>query len=190
MAKDYKHRGQNRTRPTAKLGPWKIMAFFALPIALMIVSLYLFESPPFELNELEQPASIVQKPAETPKPADEENPVKPPPIFDFYTILPKQEVVVPEYEIKTRSREERMGQGKSVQYTLQAGSFKKLEETKPLRKKLTAMGIESRIEKTKVGDVSWYRVNIGPYSRVVSVDAIKHRLKQQGLDVIVTEIGR
>jgi cell division protein FtsN len=111
------------------------------------------------------------------------------PRFDFYTILPEKEVVVPDHEIDTRSREERVGQAKPTQYILQAGSYKDFREADRLRAKLALMGIESRIEKAKVGSVTWYRIKMGPYTRMNSVSTIRARLRDNGIDAIVTEIG-
>jgi cell division protein FtsN len=112
------------------------------------------------------------------------------PQFDFYTILPEKEVVVPEYEIKTRAREERVGKAKETHYLMQAGSFKTFKEADRLRAKLALMGIESKVEKAKVGSVNWYRVKMGPYVQTDSVNTIRARLRQNGIDVIITETGQ
>jgi cell division protein FtsN len=112
------------------------------------------------------------------------------PQFDFYTILPEKEVVVPEYEIKTRAREERVGKAKETHYLMQAGSFKTFKEGDRLRAKLALMGIESKVEKAKVGNVNWYRVKMGPYVQTDSVDVIRARLRKNGIDVIITETGQ
>lgn len=112
------------------------------------------------------------------------------PQFDFYTILPEKEVVVPDYEINTRTREERVGQAKKSSYIMQAGSFKEFKDADSLRAKLALMGIESRVEKAKIGNVTWNRVKMGPYDRMTSVSSIRTRLRQNGIDVIVTEAGR
>ena len=126
------------------------------------------------------------------------------PQFDFYTILPDKDVVVPEHEILTRTREERANtpatpvnstihaeeQPKStIAYMMQAGSFKNSIDAEKLRTNLASMGIESRIERAKVGDVIWHRIKMGPYTQMSSVSAIRTRLRQSGVDVIVTETG-
>lgn len=111
------------------------------------------------------------------------------PRFDFYTILPEKEVVVPDYEQKTRTREESVGKAKSSKYLLQAGSFRDFSEADKLRARLALMGIESRVEKAKVGAVIWHRVKMGPYSRMSSVNTLKSRLRQNGIDVMVMELG-
>ncbi len=110
------------------------------------------------------------------------------PHFDFYTILPSVEVVIPDHEIKTRIREEKIGVGdQTAKYIMQAGSFRDSPDADELKAKLTTMGIESRIEKAQVGEVMWYRVKVGPYAGMTSVMAIKSQLRSQGIDAIVLE---
>ena len=69
---------------------------------------------------------------------------------------------MPEYEIKTRTREERVGKAKETKYIMQAGSFKVFKEADELRAKLALMGIESKVEKAKVGSVTWKPGKNGP----------------------------
>ena len=114
--------------------------------------------------------------------------VPPEPRFDFYTILPKLEVVIPEHEIKTRIREQRTGTlKKNGQYIMQAGSFRDFLEAKKLQDKLMLIGVESRIEQAKVGDVIWNRIKMGPFSGLDSLMAIKTRLRNNGIDALVLE---
>ncbi len=109
--------------------------------------------------------------------------------FDFYTILPKAEFVVPDHEVKTRVREERVGKEKSgVQYAVQAGSFRHYKDADSLKAKLLLMGFLPKIEKAEVGSVTWYRVKMGPYQRLASVDAIQSRLKANKMDAMVMEV--
>ncbi|MGR9115116.1 MAG: SPOR domain-containing protein [Gammaproteobacteria bacterium] len=194
MARDYKHRGRSGSRRNQPQGVawWKWLLIVVL-IALFIAFLVsLKDSAPESANR-----STVTKKLEPAKPSAQSKQQKPAkaeakaegPRFDFYTILPEKEVVVPDYEIKTRVREERVGKAKPAKYILQAGSFRDYKEADTLRAKLALMGIESRVEKAKVGNVIWNRVKMGPYSQMSSVTTIKSRLKQNGIDVMVTEIG-
>ncbi len=110
------------------------------------------------------------------------------PRFDFYTILPKLEVVIPEHEIKTRIREEQIGTlKKGGKYIMQAGSFRDFLEAKKLHDKLTAIGVESRIERAMVGNVAWNRIKMGPFLGLDSVITIKARLRHNGIDALVLE---
>ena len=67
------------------------------------------------------------------------------------------------------------------------GSFKSFKEADQLRTKLAAMGMESTVQKAKIGSVNWYRVKMGPYTQTPSVNSIRDRLRQNGIDVIITE---
>lgn len=212
MARDYKHRAQNNNRNSghqygkqhpkknAKVGALKWMLITGLVIAFAVFLAYLYSiriQKPLPVAHLSKTAAIdlakmeaEAKQAEKAKQkAEQEVKQEPPaPQFDFYTILPKKEVVVADYEIKIRSREERVGKVKEAHYVIQVGSFKSMVEAEQLRGKLALMGIESKINKAKVGDVIWHRVKIGPYARLVSVNTLMERLQQNGMRPVVTEI--
>lgn len=191
MARDYKYRAsQGNQRNTIAWWRWGAVL---LVIALFASALYLLDSS-FEDNDVKKiiPTKKVEpvvKKVAKPKPKHQDK--KPEqPRFDFYTILPETEVIVPEYEIKTRQREEKIGKAKPTKYLIQAGSFKDFTEADKLRARLALMGIESRVEKAKIGDTVWNRVKMGPYKRSASVLTIKKRLKSNGIDVIVTEFKK
>lgn len=130
------------------------------------------------------PASEPEKKAEPEKPVQPEEPR-----YDFYTILPQAETVVPDYEIQTRVREELVGKTKATKYVMQAGSFREAADAEKHKSKLALLGIESWIEKAKVGNVIWHRIKIGPYDNPSSVSTIKELLQKNGIGVIVTEQG-
>jgi cell division protein FtsN len=111
------------------------------------------------------------------------------PRYDFYTILPQAEVVVPDYEIKTRVREELVGKNKTAKYLMQAGSFRDAPDAERLKLRLAQLGIDSKIESAKIGNVMWHRVKVGPYDDPSSVSKIKEMLTKNGIGVIVTETG-
>ncbi len=140
------------------------------------------------LNLQQETPKIVQKFKPKPKVITKKS-TKPEVQFDFYTILPKAEFVVPDHEVKTRVREERVGKEKSgVQYAVQAGSFRRYKDADSLKAKLLLMGFLPKIEKAEVGSTTWYRVKMGPYQRLASVDAIQSRLKASKMDAMVMEV--
>lgn len=203
MPRDYKYRSEDRNIKRSRrssgredsLALWKWMLITALIIAFVVFLFYLGSKGGKQVNTppVSQSASDNKKTEKTAAAAaNKKAEVKADPEipqFDFYTILPRKEVVVPDHEIDTRSREERVGEAKATQYILQAGSYKDFKEADRLRAKLALMGIESRIEKAKVGNVTWYRIKMGPYTRMNSVSIIRSRLRDNGIDAIVTEIG-
>jgi cell division protein FtsN len=203
MARDYKYRAQDtresarNRRPKQKdgLAMWRWMLITALIIGFVVFLFYLNSKGAKQTAPVQAVNSLVSakstaKPADKAKLKVEAVPEPQGPQFDFYTYLPKKEIVVPDHEITTRSREERVGKAKAARYILQAGSFKEAADADRLHAKLALMGIESRIEKTKVGNVTWHRVTLGPYTRMASVSVIRSRLRQNGIDVVVTELGQ
>lgn len=206
MAKDYKHRANslnpnNRRRNSQEssgVGLFKWMLITALIIGFAVFLVYL-KSPGFQKTA---PSLIAQgQETATPIKSDKiettnkastgevKKDQKPqPPQFDFYTILPKKEMIVPDHEIKTRTREERVGKNKIASYVIQAGSSQNPKDADQLRAKLALMGIESKIQKAKVESVIWYRVKIGPYSQMGSVNSIMSRLQKNGMKPVITEV--
>ena len=200
MSRDYKSRAQGRYVGQRKqksdrqpgIGLWKWMLITALIISFVVFLVYVRSTGSKQINPQQSAQTIPAKAGaatskEELKPDVKLGPKMPQ--FDFYTILPEKEVVVPEYEIKTRTREERVGKAKETHYIMQAGSFKTFKEADQLRAKVAAMGYASKVQKAKVGSVNWYRVKIGPYVQTGSVNTIRTRLRQHGIDVIITETG-
>jgi len=203
MAKDYKHRAQNKNsasyrQKSESLSLWRWMLITALIISFVVFLVYLRgtgskQTLRQDSGQVNPQQAIPTQPeaAKNEAPKQEKKPEPGPvlPQFDFYTILPEKEVIVPDHEINTRAREERVGQAKTASYILQAGSFKEFKDADSLRAKLALMGIESKVEKAKVGNVVWNRVKMGPYTQMTSVSTIRTRLRENGIDVIVMEVG-
>lgn len=200
MARDYKprvrekkswhSRSESRHKSGNRLWNWLLLITVVI---LLVVGLVYLVSFAFKKDDITPTNSVVTEQSKDAKTGPE---VKPQPVvdvgpkvpqFDFYTILPDKEVVVPEYEIKTRAREERMGKAKEAHYVIQAGSFKTSKEAEQLQLKLATMGIVSKIDKSKLGDVNWYRVKMGPYTQTSIVNTIRSRLRQNGIDILITE---
>lgn len=215
MARDYKHRvqtpsygGSRRRNKKAPTMWWRWLLVIALVVAFVVflnmvrgmVAELMAGKPEAEASQTapvvkqeiplqqEKPATTV---ADTEKKAEPEKPAQPEePRYDFYTILPQAETVVPDYEIQTRVREELVGKTKATKYVMQAGSFREATDAEKHKSKLALLGIESWIEKAKVGNVIWHRIKIGPYDNPSSVSTIKELLQKNGIGVIVTEQGK
>jgi cell division protein FtsN len=200
MARDYKHRVQSRDnnrrrtqREPSGVGLFKWMLITALVIGFVVFLVYL-KSPGFQKQApiaQPRPTASSEKPDSTDKKKIDEkvkNQKPQPPQFDFYTILPKKEMVLPDHEIKTRTREEQVGKSKKASYIIQAGSYRDALDADQLKAKLALMGIESKIQKAKVESVTWYRVKIGPYTQMGSVNNIMSRLQKNGMKPVITEV--
>ncbi|MDD2759319.1 MAG: SPOR domain-containing protein [Methylomonas sp.] len=209
MARDYKHRaqssgyGENRSRRRKAPTLWWRWLLVAGLIVAFVVFLNMVRSRVAELmagkpeTGLTLPEQAVKQtlPLQTQKPlqAEPEKKAEPEPVqpeeprYDFYTILPQAETVIPDYEIQSRVREELVGKTKAAKYVMQAGSFREAAEAERHKSRLASLGIESWIEKAKVGSVIWHRVKIGPYENPTSVSTIKALLQKNGIGIIVTE---
>jgi len=170
-----------------------------LAVALAI-AFYLNKSPvPFqtakpaksdkELASGKQPAIAGLPQGSTALPAQGEKPK-----FDFYKILPGQEEQVTEKELRERTRQARAQPGgqqtspKDV-YFIQAGSFQNPAEADNQKARLAILGFESSVEPANLPDKgTWYRVRLGPYTKVDELNKIRQALAQNGIDASLVKI--
>ncbi len=103
------------------------------------------------------------------------------PRFDFYTLLPELEVIIPEGDYEIEADEDKpLPPPKPVKkegsYRLQAGSFKSLEEADRLRARLALLGVEADIQTVRVNQATWHRVRIGPFNNLNELNSVRKRL--------------
>lgn len=108
--------------------------------------------------------------------------------YDFFTVLPEIEVVVPQREIEERAREqvETTPQGP---YLIQVGSFRSASDADGLRAQLTLLGLEAEIQTVTVNEATWHRVRVGPYDSAREADAARRRLQDNGHEAMVLSGG-
>ncbi len=109
------------------------------------------------------------------------------PRFDFYTILPELEVAIPEEELiaasKTPATPNISGE---IDYMLQAGSFRNLEQADRLKAKLALQGIVASIQTVRIKDSeTWHRVRVGPINDINTLNQTRKRLSEMGVPSIV-----
>jgi cell division protein FtsN len=99
------------------------------------------------------------------------------PELDFYDMLPKQEVEVPDTASKKSSAAAKapLPTGDVV---LQAGSFKQASEAEKMQAQLALVGITAKIQRASVDDETWYRVRIGPIATVEELRNVQSRLSE------------
>jgi cell division protein FtsN len=117
------------------------------------------------------------------KPDDKKSPK---PKFDFYTILPEMEVIVPDAHTKG-------GKGgandKPGTYILQVGSFRSFGEADNLKAQLALLGVESKIELvTGNSGEPWHRVRVGPTQDLRELNKIRTRLINNNISTILLRI--
>jgi cell division protein FtsN len=113
------------------------------------------------------------------------------PKFDFYKILPGQEETVSEKELQARARAASRGQQDSAKdvYFIQAGSFQNPAEADNQKARLAILGFESSVEPANLPDKgTWYRVRMGPYTKVEEINRVRAALAQNGIDASLVKI--
>lgn len=208
MPRDYKHRASTR-RPKRRNGgaPGWLWLVAGLAIGLFIAFLLYLQQRP------DQPASAkVAAPTAAPKPETTSKPLSvpregqdvrdvkktapakvpppPKPRFDFYTILPEMEVVVPEQEITGTPREGVRQVEAPGTYLLQAGSFRTHQQADQLKAKLALLGLQADIQTVTINNKeTWHRVRVGPFSDLNALNTARARLKENNLDAILLRVG-
>jgi cell division protein FtsN len=109
--------------------------------------------------------------------------------FDFYEMLPKFEVVVPERE-KVEDAGTRVAPiEKPGAYMLQAGSYRNFADADRVRAQLALQGIESKIQRVSVDNDTWHRVRIGPISDLTELNRTRAKLRQADIEALVIKVG-
>lgn len=203
MARDYKNirnserRGDNRRkRSSAKGGanhrtPGWVWLLTGLSVGLLVaLGVYLYNRN--HEAALAKQATAQEKPAAETKSAStgdskgkakSENIKEEEPRFDFYTLLPRQEVVIPESEI--REEQQRLAAKDNVIYSLQAGSFRRYEDADALKARLAMLGFEAEIQAVTGKEETWQRVRLGPFNSSREVNKIRNRLNSNNISTLL-----
>ncbi len=119
--------------------------------------------------------------------------VKKEPKFNFYTLLPELEVLIPENETrppegsnKTATRQS--SQRDNTKYVLQIGSFQNLGDAEKLKANLAFIGIEANIQHVTINKQAWHRVRTGPYKNKQQLYNSQKILKKNDIHAISMEL--
>jgi cell division protein FtsN len=127
-----------------------------------------------ELPEAEAGDSAAEEPAKS---------------YDFYDMLPKFEVVVPEKDKEVRPDTKSVPETRRGTYVLQAGSYKNFADADRVRAKLALQGVESKVQKVSVDNDTWHRIRIGPISKLDDLNHLRQVLRKADVDVLVIRVG-
>ena len=134
---------------------------------------------------------VVQEPIEKPKPK-----------YDFYTLLPEKEVVIPDAELQAQAEAEAKKNATPVnpatpdlvtakpevaapvesRFLIQAGAFKNADEAENLKATIAMTGEIARIESAEINGTTVYRVRLGPYNSASSLSSAKQALSSHGIE--------
>lgn len=110
--------------------------------------------------------------------------------YEFFTVLPEMELVVPreEFEQRARQPEAAEGAGKGP-YQLQVGSFREARDADALKARLALLGQTARIESVTVNGATWHRVRLGPFDSARAADGVRRLLAENGFESMVLSDG-
>lgn len=170
-------------------------------VGMLVTSLIKLADVPEPADE---PAAVVRKqavpapkPVARPSPAATEQP-QPETKFDFYTLLPEREVIVPdEREVKAPpasdeppkpgEQRDRTAEPAATaeRYLLQAGSFRGEAEADRRRAQILLLGLDARIEPVQANGDTWYRVHSGPYVAPDKLARARELLSAEGIETLL-----
>ena len=193
MARDYKH-SKRRTGGSGNLsGIAGLVVGLALGLAVA-VGVYLFDRrPAARLAQESPPMSRDEAPAgaKTAKPAPASQDAEAQTQFEFYDMLPKFEVVIPEQD-GTAAPAAGPGTGpvqKPGAYILQAGSFRNHSDADRVRALIAMQGVESKIQKVTIDRDTWHRVRVGPITNLQQLEETRSKLRNAQIDALVIRVG-
>ncbi len=109
--------------------------------------------------------------------------------YDFYQMLPHFEVVVPEKEHPLKPGQPTAPIERPGVYVLQAGSYRNESEADRIAKQLSLEGIAAKVQRVAVDTDVWYRVRVGPISKLSDLNRLRHKLQSADVDSLVIRVG-
>lgn len=129
------------------------------------------------------------------------------PTFDFYSILPEKEVVIPDAQLSAQAKAEQQkaaaanapaasaSTAKSAQtsvastsggsgYLLQVGSFPSSADADSMKAKLALQGFSASVQPVTINGQTWNRVRLGPFASAIELESAKQRLSSAGIHAI------
>lgn len=112
--------------------------------------------------------------------------------FDFYTLLPEREVIVPnEREAIKPSEKPKAPSGQSAaaepqeSLFLQVGSFRAAAEAERRRAQIILLGLDAKVETVQANGDTWYRVQSGPFTSRDKLSKARNQLSAQGIESLL-----
>lgn len=124
-----------------------------------------------------------------------------PPEFDFYSLLPELEVVVPDEELAGTPRKPPVNKTETPKpevikppvvpksgYLIQVSSFRNGRDADRLKAGLAMLGLHAQVNKANIKGTTWHRVRVGPYNSAAEVRRVRKQLASNGHKTMVIKI--
>ena len=186
MAKDYKPRMIARKKSG---GGTLLGIFIGLILGLGIavgITWYMSKTPIPFLAKAKPPEKVATEPGKAPvKPDEKTTQQVEKPRFEFYKILPGAEEPVTEQQIKQAAKPGAPAEN----YLLQVGSFQNPADADNLKARLALLGVEAGVEPVNIAEKgTWYRVRLGPYSKIDEINRLRQTLAQNGIEATLVKV--
>ncbi len=193
MPTDYKSRATNKEKKSL---PGYVWLLSGLAIGLFVAFIVYLDKQPentkdfgtavqHELEKLKQQAKKSTSTKSKPAAKKEQK-------FNFYTILPELEILIPESEtrppVNTSGSTNKTTNIANKQYVLQVGSFQNLNDAEKLKANLAFLGLSANIQHVTVNKQAWHRVRTGPYLDKQQLYKNQKLLKKNNIPAISMEL--
>jgi cell division protein FtsN len=131
-------------------------------------------------------------------------PVPPKKTYDFYSVLPEMEVVIPDAELSAKAKAEQQRQQAAMaqsqtanpntpaipasdaagRYLLQAASTTDAKAADELKARLSLLGFSVKIYTININGKVYNRVRVGPFSTASDTEAARKTLADSGINAI------
>lgn len=187
MARDYKNSGKRKSKGSGIPGWLWLAAGFGLGL---LVALLLY------LQDVPLPKAVAPGPEQASEPAtradaqQETTPAREQELrFEFYTLLPESEVVIPEQELSEPAPKPGSAPARPPgTYMLQAGSFRQQQQAEALKGELALVGIVAHVQRVNVDGDTWYRVRVGPFDSYQEITRARKRLQDNNINAIAVKV--
>lgn len=111
--------------------------------------------------------------------------------FQFYDILPGKADAVPDKapkpdakkeEPKKEEKKEEPAKESKTPLFLQAGSFSTAQDADNQKAKLAFMGLEAVVQQVMIQEKTFYRVRVGPYTKIDELNKVRAELAKSGIE--------
>jgi cell division protein FtsN len=109
--------------------------------------------------------------------------------YDFYEMLPKFEVVVPEKDREVKRDQPNSPIERPGVYVLQAGSYRNVADAERVRAQLALQNVDAAVQRVAIDNDVWHRVRIGPLTDLAEVNRLRSRLRAADLNALVIRVG-
>lgn len=179
------------SRPTVPAWIWLAVG---VVLGLVVAMLFLGSdwAPMLRKNAGPQPNPEAVAPHESEPPIVEAK-EKPRKNYEFYSVLPEMEVVIPDSEISAKARAEAVQTpanstappvSSNSRYLLQAGSYPSAKAADEVKAKLAILGFVAQVTPVTINGKTWNRVRLGPYASASELETAKASLSDNGFNAI------